>query len=78
MVVVGFLLIVFGVIFIALGAVGAAATVFAKKGFALASPTIVQILKLIPDLINALRQAPQWMAMTFTGITLLLIGLLLI
>jgi hypothetical protein len=75
MVVVGYVLIAFGVVFIALGTVGAAAAVFAKKGFAVGAPTIAEIIKLIPDLIKALTKAPQWLAMTFVGILLLLLGL---
>lgn len=74
----GYVLIILGIVFIMLGVVGAAAEVFARKGFAIATRTIVQILKLLPDVINALAKAPKWLSMTIVGIILVLIGLQLI
>jgi hypothetical protein len=75
MFIIGYVLIILGIIFIMLGIVGAASEVFARKGFAIATRTIVQILKLLPDVINALAKAPKWLSMTIIGIILLLLGL---
>jgi hypothetical protein len=74
MVIVGYVLIALGIVFIVL----AAAVMFGKKQFSGAALTLAQILKLLPDLIKALTKAPTWLATTIIGIILVVIGVTLV
>lgn len=76
MAILGFLIAVLGVVLILIGVIGAAFEVFAKrgKGFATSVPSIAEILKLLPSLIEASLKAPQWLLMIAAGSGLIWFG----
>jgi hypothetical protein len=76
---IGFALAVLGLGLVSIGVTGAAFKVFADQGqgFAGAEPGIVDILKLVPNLLSAIGKAPNWLGMTAAGVILIIVGIMI-
>lgn len=76
MVIVGLVLAVLGLCLVSVGIVGAAFKVFAAEGagFSATEQGIVDILNLLPKVLDAIAKAPNWLGMTAAGVILVLVG----
>ena len=81
MVILGYVLIVFGVLMICLGFVAASLEVFVSRKMQVMGLVQVDmggIFKALPELVKALTAAPKWLAIMVMGIVLVVFGLQLV
>ena len=76
MVVIGFLLAILGLCLVSVGVTGAAFKVFVEQGqgFSATEPGILDILNVLPKIVDAIVKAPNWLGMTIAGIVVVLVG----
>lgn len=68
----GWVLVIAGILFVLAGVVGAARAVFSGK--AVAGPGVKGLIGDITKLIDAILRAPTWLIMTAVGIALIWMG----
>lgn len=76
MAVIGYVIMLLGVVLILIGVFGAAVAVLRDRGegFAGATDTLAQVIKDLPKLIEALGKAPKWLSMILIGLFLIWMG----
>jgi len=76
MVVIGLLLAILGLCLVSIGVAGAAFKVFIEQGqgFSATEPGILDILNVLPKILDAIVKAPNWLGMTTAGLLVVLVG----
>jgi hypothetical protein len=76
MIVIGFVLAILGLCMVAVGVAGAAFKVFVDQGqgFSATDVGILDVLNLVPKILEAITKAPNWLGVTATGVILVLVG----
>jgi uncharacterized membrane protein len=76
MTIIGYVIMLIGIVLIVIGTVGAAFAVAQTrpKGFAAPSTTVGTVLKALPQIISAIAKSPPWLASIIVGCVLVWFG----